>query len=202
MRLSVSLEGVVQGVGMRPFVHALATRLGLAGFVVNDGHGVTIEVEGDTDRLRQFVADLEQQPPPLAVIERLRTVEVPARHATAFVIADSADAGRRDTLVPPDTATCDDCLREIFDPADRRFRYAFTNCTGWGAPDGAPLTSRTTLVWLSPALVSVAVPDSPELFWGASFADAESAASAKDVMLARSRPNTTAAMDFPTFTIE
>lgn len=131
-RLSVSLEGVVQGVGMRPFVHALATRLGLAGFVRNDAHGVTIEVEGDADRVRRFVDDLRRHRPPLAVIERLRTVEIPSRSEQGFVIADSAAAARRETLVPPDTATCDDCVREIFDPADRRFRYAFTNCTNCG----------------------------------------------------------------------
>src|SRR5215471_7963070 len=111
MRLAVSLEGVVQGVGMRPFVHALAVRLGLTGFVLNDGRSVTIEVEGDADRLRRFVADLEREAPPLAVIER---------------------AVRRDALVPPDAATCDDCLRELFDPRDRRFRYPFTNCTNCG----------------------------------------------------------------------
>src|SRR5215471_16685959 len=132
MRLAVSLEGVVQGVGMRPFVHALAVRLGLTGFVLNDGRGVIIEVEGDADRLRRFVADLEREAPPLAVIERVRTVLVPPRHDAAFTIADSELAVRRDALVPPDAATCDDCLREVFDPRDRRFRYPFTNCTNCG----------------------------------------------------------------------
>ena len=132
MRLSVSLEGVVQGVGMRPFVHALATRLGLAGFVLNDGRGVTIEVEGEADRLREFVAHLERRPPPLAVIEQLRTVEIPPRLDTVFLIADSATAAHHHALVPADTATCDDCLREMFDPSDRRYRYAFTNCTNCG----------------------------------------------------------------------
>ena len=132
MRLRISIEGVVQGVGMRPFLHALATRLGLGGFVLNDGRGVTVEVEGDVDRVQQFVVELPRQPPPLAVIERVRTLEIPIRHETAFLIADSAAAVRRQTLVPPDTATCDDCVREIFDPADRRFRYPFTNCTNCG----------------------------------------------------------------------
>src|SRR5262245_2149720 len=132
MRLSVRLEGIVQGVGMRPFVHALATRLALGGFVRNDGQGVTIEIEGDADRLDEFVADLKRRSPSLAVIERLRATEIPPRHETTFLIADSAAVARHSALVPPDTATCDDCLHELFDPADRRYRYPFINCTNCG----------------------------------------------------------------------
>ena len=132
MRLAVSIEGTVQGVGMRPFVHALATRLGLTGFVRNDGGGVAIEVEGDAERLRAFVADLRAEAPPLAVIEQVRAAEIPARHDRAFTIAASAAPARRDALLPPDAATCDACLRELFDPGDRRFRYPFVNCTNCG----------------------------------------------------------------------
>src|SRR5262249_8207156 len=98
----------------------------------NDGLGVTIEVEGDADRVREFVADLTRRTPPLAVIDRVSTAEIPARRATAFSIESSASAERRSALVPADTATCDDCLRELLDPSDRRSRYAFTNCTNCG----------------------------------------------------------------------
>jgi len=128
----VSVEGVVQGVGMRPFVHALATRLGLGGFVRNDGRGVTIEVEGNAPQLQDFLAALERFAPPLAVVDRVHTVEIPPRHEPTFTITSSAEPRRRLALLPPDTATCADCLREIFNPADRHYRYAFTSCTRCG----------------------------------------------------------------------
>src|SRR5262245_33809615 len=133
MRLSVSLEGVVQGVGMRPFVHSLATRLGLVGFVRNDGLGVTIEVEGEADRVRAFVDDLTRRSPPLAVIDRLSAAEIPARHDTTFSIEGSATAERRSALVPADTATCNNCLRELFrDPGKGRDEIRISNCaTYW-----------------------------------------------------------------------
>src|SRR5437867_3263344 len=132
MRLMVSVEGVVQGVGMRPFVHALATRLGLGGFVRNDGRGVTIEVEGNAPQLQEFLADLERFAPPLAVVDRVHTAEIPPRHEPTFTITPSAEPRRRLAFLPPDTATCADCLREIFNPADRHYRYAFTSCTRCG----------------------------------------------------------------------
>jgi hydrogenase maturation protein HypF len=132
VRLAVRVEGIVQGVGFRPFVHALATRLGLGGSVSNDSQGVMVEIEGEPDGVQRFLAALERDAPPLALIERLIPREIAPRGETAFVIAPSAVGPGRTTLVSPDVATCEDCLREVFDPADRRHGYAFTNCTNCG----------------------------------------------------------------------
>jgi hydrogenase maturation protein HypF len=133
VRLQLTVTGLVQGVGFRPFVHALATRLGLSGFVVNDTRGVTIEVEGQRGRVARFASALEQQAPPLALIEHVSAREVATvGGAPGFVIAPSRSGPERTALISPDAATCEDCLRELFDPADRRFRYAFVNCTNCG----------------------------------------------------------------------
>jgi hydrogenase maturation protein HypF len=132
IRLEIRIEGIVQGVGFRPFVYALANRFRLAGSVSNDGRGVTIEVEGDESELSRFRAALEREAPPLAVVERLTSREVGTRGETSFVIAPSAAGQQRSTLISPDVATCEDCLRELFDPADRRYRYPFINCTNCG----------------------------------------------------------------------
>jgi hydrogenase maturation protein HypF len=121
VRLRIRVEGIVQGVGFR-----------LAGSVANDGRGVTIEVEGDESELSRFRAALEREAPPLALIERLTSREVGTRGETSFVIAPSAAGQQRSTLISPDVATCEDCLRELFDPADRRYRYPFINCTNCG----------------------------------------------------------------------
>jgi len=132
VRFEVRVEGIVQGVGFRPYVFALAGRLGLAGSVVNNSSGVTLEIEGDRDLTARFMAALERDAPPLALIERVTSREIPLRGATAFVIAPSDHAAERTTLISPDVATCDDCLSELFDPTDRRFRYPFINCTNCG----------------------------------------------------------------------
>ncbi|MFJ9784275.1 carbamoyltransferase HypF [Amycolatopsis sp. NPDC101161] len=129
MRVAISVTGVVQGVGFRPFVHRLAR--GLGGFVGNDGHGVFIEVEGTPAQITAFV-DALKEPPPLAVLDDVRVREVPARGETGFRIVASDNTGVADTLVSADSATCDDCLRELRDPGDRRFRYPFVNCTNCG----------------------------------------------------------------------
>jgi hydrogenase maturation protein HypF len=131
-RSRIVVEGIVQGVGFRPFVHALATRLGLAGFVGNDAAGVFVEVEGDPAAVAGFAAALEREAPPLAVIDRVGVTAAEPTGAAAFVIAPSVAGGERSTLVSPDTATCADCLRELLDPADRRYRYPFVNCTNCG----------------------------------------------------------------------
>jgi hydrogenase maturation protein HypF len=131
-RLRIRVEGIVQGVGFRPFVHALASRHGLGGFVGNDTEGVFIEVEGAPGELRGFLEGLEREAPPLAVIERVTTEERAPTGETVFLIVESEVRGERQTLISPDTATCEDCLREMFDPADRRYRYPFTNCTNCG----------------------------------------------------------------------
>ncbi|MBB2742031.1 UNVERIFIED_ORG: hydrogenase maturation protein HypF [Microbispora rosea subsp. rosea] len=130
--VAVRVEGIVQGVGFRPFVYGLAMRLGLAGLVGNDERGVFIEVEGGSAPVEEFLAALTGDPPPLAVIERISTGPAPVTGRRTFVIAPSAAGGDRHALVSPDTATCDACLRDLTDPADRRCGYAFTNCTGCG----------------------------------------------------------------------
>ncbi|HEX3268669.1 MAG TPA: carbamoyltransferase HypF [Gaiellaceae bacterium] len=125
------VTGVVQGVGFRPFVYGLARRRGLVGFVLNDGEGVVIEAEGERGRLEEFAAALADEAPPLARVASVSSEPVPARGEGEFTIAESAVTGRS-ALIPADVATCDDCLRELFDPADRRYRYPFVNCTQCG----------------------------------------------------------------------
>ena len=133
VRTAVRVEGVVQGVGFRPFVHALATGLGLTGLVGNDLDGVFAEVEGPRSAVTEFLRRLERDAPPLARIERVTTRDVTPVSSARFVIAASeSPSGLRRTLVSADTATCADCLRELADPADRRYRYPFINCTNCG----------------------------------------------------------------------
>jgi hydrogenase maturation protein HypF len=131
-RTRIRVAGIVQGVGFRPFVHALAAEFGLAGFVGNDETGVLIEAEGPPEALTGFVAALRDRPPALAVVTGVDVSPLAAVGDAAFVIAPSTARGPRTTLVSPDTATCADCLRELVDPADRRHRYPFTNCTNCG----------------------------------------------------------------------
>ncbi|MFL6296458.1 MAG: carbamoyltransferase HypF [Actinomycetes bacterium] len=131
-RARVRVEGIVQGVGFRPFVHALAGRLGLAGLVGNDAGGVFVEVEGAAETVERFLEALSAEAPPLAVIERVTATPLAPTGTPGFAIAPSKTGGQRQTLVSPDTATCADCLRELADPADRRFRYPFINCTNCG----------------------------------------------------------------------
>ena len=131
-RAVVRVEGIVQGVGFRPFVHSLATRLQLAGFVGNDTRGVIIEVEGRPADLDAFREALTGRAPPLAVIERVTVSPVAPTGEAGFTIVASHAAGERNVLVSPDTATCRDCLAELFDPQDRRYRYPFLNCTNCG----------------------------------------------------------------------
>ncbi len=126
------VEGIVQGVGFRPFVHGLATRLGLAGLVGNDGDGVFIEVEGPVAEVDVFLAALRRDAPPLAGVERVTTAEAEPLGRPGFSIAASESGGPKRTLVSADSATCEDCLRELADPADRRFAYPFVNCTNCG----------------------------------------------------------------------
>lgn len=131
MRLSVEVNGIVQGVGFRPFVHALAVELGLAGFVRNQGRGVHIEVEGEASLLMGFVAALADRAPPLSEVTEVRTRPVPDRGDTGFAILASGE-GRGAARIAPDVATCSDCLEETRDPSSRRHGYAFTNCTACG----------------------------------------------------------------------
>ena len=126
------VEGTVQGVGFRPHVHRLTRELELAGFVRNDTRGVTIEVEGRAEAVEGFVARLAAEAPPLADVERVDREELAPTGARGFTIVPSNAAGRPAAPVSPDTATCADCLAELFDPVDRRFRYPFVNCTNCG----------------------------------------------------------------------
>ena len=132
MRSRIRVEGIVQGVGFRPFVHALATRLDLAGFVGNDAQGVFAEVEGDEPAVTAFLTALRAEAPPLAVIESISAAPVQVVGERGFTIVTSQDGGVRQALVSPDTATCAECRAEIHEPSARRFRYAFTNCTNCG----------------------------------------------------------------------
>ncbi len=131
-RVSIRVEGIVQGVGFRPFVRNLATDLDLAGSVRNDTAGALIEVEGTARAIGIFLRRLESDAPPLCVIEEVVPAPLPPAGGTGFVISPSDPAGERRTLVSADTATCADCLRELFDPSDRRYLYPFINCTNCG----------------------------------------------------------------------
>ncbi|MFO7975065.1 MAG: carbamoyltransferase HypF [Candidatus Hydrogenedentota bacterium] len=131
-RIHITVFGAVQGVGFRPFVYGLATRLGLSGYVLNQPRGVTLELEGPRETIDAFLAELESSPPPLARIEHIDKKDIAALGETGFRIRESGATGERTVLVPPDLATCNDCLREMRDPADRRYRYPFINCTNCG----------------------------------------------------------------------
>ena len=131
-RVQVRVDGTVQGVGFRPFVFRLAEDLSLGGWVRNDERGVLCEVEGAPERVASFLARLPAEAPPLAVVERVQTEDVTPTGAGGFAIVASARQGAPSAPITHDTATCEDCLAELFDPADRRFRYPFINCTNCG----------------------------------------------------------------------
>ena len=131
-RRHITVAGIVQGVGFRPFVYGLAMKNGLAGFVLNDTTGVTIELEGEPPALENFIAHLRDQPPPLARIENVDCRIIPPKGELAFNIVASQGQHEKSVLISPDTRTCDDCLDELFDVADRRYRYPFINCTNCG----------------------------------------------------------------------
>jgi hydrogenase maturation protein HypF len=140
VRREALIRGVVQGVGFRPFVYRLALDEGLAGSIGNDTDGVTIEIEGPADRVEAFLGRLRSETPPLARIDSVQLRELaPAGTPTEalpgrpeFRILLSEVKGRVSTGIPADAATCPDCLRELLDPADRRYRYPFLNCTNCG----------------------------------------------------------------------
>jgi len=131
-RQRIIIQGIVQGVGFRPFVYGQALRNGLVGFVLNDSQGVTIEIEGTSAALDSFQRALREEAPPLARIDSIVTEQVPPCHETAFIIAHSQAGNERQALISPDTATCNDCLHELFDPSNRRYGYPFINCTNCG----------------------------------------------------------------------
>ena len=128
----VIVRGVVQGVGFRPFVHATATELGLSGSVGNSALGVVIDVEGDGETIDAFVARVRNRPPPLARVESVEREDSRpvGREGFRIVETDAGSVGR--TLAPADVGICDDCLRELTDPSDRRYRHPFITCTNCG----------------------------------------------------------------------
>ena len=131
-RLKLAIRGAVQGVGFRPFVFRLATELSLTGWVNNSVQGVFIEVEGPASALEQFLLRIDAEKPPRSFIQSLEPSWLDPTGYTAFEIRPSETGGAKTALVLPDIATCPDCLREIFDPGNRRYHYAFTNCTNCG----------------------------------------------------------------------
>ena len=150
-RYFIEIEGIVQGVGFRPFLHRQAKKYNFTGWCRNTGQGVEMEAQGTEENLESFLSDFKNPEviPPLSVIENVEHKEVePDKDETGFVINSSKVSGH-DTLITPDLATCDDCTRELFDPKDRRYRYPFINCTNCGprftiikdVPYDRPLTS-------------------------------------------------------------
>ena len=131
-REKIAVYGVVQGVGFRPFVVRLARRLHLAGFVKNVPGGVEIEAEGSQNRLNDFVRRLTEEAPPLACIAHIKRTPLKPCNQKGFAVKPSTRRGRKCVLLPPDVATCDACLQEVFDPKNRRYLYPFTNCTNCG----------------------------------------------------------------------
>jgi hydrogenase maturation protein HypF len=148
-RREIRIRGIVQGVGFRPFVYGLARRLNVCGLVRNQAGAVQIEAEADGSTLDAFLGQLTTGAPPLARIETVRWRPAAARGETEFRIESSEEGEAVDVFVSPDVAVCSDCLAELFDPADRRYRYPFLNCTNCGprltiitgAPYDRPLTT-------------------------------------------------------------
>jgi hydrogenase maturation protein HypF len=131
-RLRLEIGGAVQGVGFRPFVYRLARDLDLNGWVLNDSRGVFIEVEGERSRLERFRERLAVEKPPRAVVLSIDSEWLSPVSFSDFVIRSSDEAGAPTAVILPDVATCSDCLAEVLDSSDRRYRYPFTNCTNCG----------------------------------------------------------------------
>lgn len=131
-RKSVRVRGVVQGVGFRPFVYRLATEGSLSGHIGNDTDGVIIEIEGSDKEIAAFLVRLREEPPPMARIDSIDVGDLSVTGEAGFAIISSHVLGRVSTGIPADAATCADCLRELLDPRDRRYRYPFLNCTNCG----------------------------------------------------------------------
>jgi hydrogenase maturation protein HypF len=131
-RIRFFFSGVVQGVGFRPFIYRLAVRHGLAGWVQNRTDGVIAEVEGPANAVEHFLSDVSKELPPLAEIAGIIQEETTVTGDRDFRILPSEAEGQKIVRIPPDIAVCADCLHELFDPADRRYRYPFINCTNCG----------------------------------------------------------------------
>lgn len=131
-RVRLQIRGVVQGVGFRPYVHRLASDTRLCGWIRNSAQGVTIEVEGPREQIESFLRRLPAERPPHSFIQSMETTWLDPAGYREFEILPSQESGSITALVMPDVATCADCLRELFDPADRRYLYPFINCTHCG----------------------------------------------------------------------
>ena len=131
-RLRVALYGAVQGVGFRPFVYRLATEMGLPGWVLNSSAGLLVEVDGAPDELQRFLVRLEAEQPAAAVVLARETSFLSPAGFTTFEILASDQASEKSAAVLPDLATCPQCLKDLSDPANRRYQYPFTNCTQCG----------------------------------------------------------------------
>jgi hydrogenase maturation protein HypF len=129
-RFRIEITGIVQGVGFRPFVYNLASSKGISGYVLNNSKGVTIEAEGK--KIEQFINELQRSAPPLARIAEIRTAKLHPVGYRGFEIRESLPEEGLSTLISPDISICDDCLRELFNPTDRRYLYPFINCTNCG----------------------------------------------------------------------
>ena len=148
----IEIRGIVQGVGFRPWVHQVAQRSGIAGSVRNDSSGVIIDAFGDDCAMDVFLRALDEGAPPAARVRSIESQTIPFRTVTGFTIEESAVSAEHHVSIPADLATCDDCLREILDSTNRRYRYPFTNCTNCGprysivtgAPYDRPMTSMVT----------------------------------------------------------
>jgi hydrogenase maturation protein HypF len=130
--LSLHITGIVQGVGFRPFVYNLATSMGLAGWVYNSSEGVFCVAEGDPDTVASFPSAIRENAPPMAVIDEIIAEEIDPEDLDGFEIRESATVAGARTLISPDIATCEACVRELFDESDRRANYPFINCTNCG----------------------------------------------------------------------
>lgn len=152
--LRIEVTGIVQGVGFRPFVYRLAVSHGIKGQVANTPEGVEILACGEESQLERFLRGLQEEAPPQALVESIVEKDSLPFSATSFEIVSSRGEGEKCVLISPDLATCDDCLRELFDPADRRYLYPFINCTNCGprftiiydTPYDRPLTSMAVFL--------------------------------------------------------
>ncbi|MCX7918270.1 MAG: carbamoyltransferase HypF [bacterium] len=132
-RSRIVLQGVVQGVGYRPFIHRLAIKHGVAGWVMNTTQGLVIEAEGSAESLTAFIKEATTTHPPLAHIERFTITDLPQLGETEFIVRPSEKADDKLVHIPADICVCDDCVAELLNPADRRYRYPFINCVNCGA---------------------------------------------------------------------
>ncbi|MCT8976687.1 carbamoyltransferase HypF [Clostridium sp. CX1] len=131
-RIFIKVEGIVQGVGFRPFVYNLAVSLDIKGWVNNNSEGVYIELQGEERALEQFLYKLKNNPPPLSKIEDINIEERELANYSDFIIKDSEERSEKITLISPDMATCDQCIADIGSISNKRYQYAFTNCTNCG----------------------------------------------------------------------